>query len=54
MNSTLILLKPPVGDLRLRVPHSINSTFSSVISATDYVPECVGYGVSITSLYPIR
>ena len=37
-----------MGDLRLRVPRSLNSTFSSVVSATDYVPECVGYGVSIT------
>jgi hypothetical protein len=36
--------QPPVGDLRFRVPQSINSTFGSTYSATSYAPECVGYG----------
>lgn len=36
--------QPPLDFLRLRVPQSLNSTFSGVRSATEYYPECVGYG----------
>lgn len=37
--------QPPVGDLRFRVPQSINSSFDGVRSATDYAASCIGYGV---------
>lgn len=36
--------QPPVGNLRLRNPQSLNSTFNGVKSAVEYYPECVGYG----------
>ncbi|KAK7732035.1 hypothetical protein SLS57_001015 [Botryosphaeria dothidea] len=36
--------QPPVGDLRFRVPQSINSSFDGVRSATDYAASCIGYG----------
>lgn len=38
--------QPPVGNLRYRVPQSLNSTFITR-AATAYSPFCVGYGVSI-------
>ncbi|KAE9045073.1 hypothetical protein PR003_g11229 [Phytophthora rubi] len=36
--------QPPVGDLRFRVPQSPNSTWTDVKNATEYSPECYGYG----------
>ncbi|RMX97236.1 hypothetical protein D0868_10751 [Hortaea werneckii] len=36
--------QPPVGDLRFRNPQSINTTFDGTYEATEYAPECVGYG----------
>lgn len=36
--------QPPVGDLRFRVPQSLNSTWGDVKDATAYAKECVGYG----------
>jgi carboxylesterase type B len=36
--------QPPLGDLRLTVPKSLNSSFNGTRSATAYYPECVGYG----------
>lgn len=36
--------QPPVGELRFRNPQSINTTFNGTIQATEYAPECVGYG----------
>ncbi|MCJ1310457.1 hypothetical protein MMC25_004121 [Agyrium rufum] len=36
--------QPPVGDLRLALPQPINITFSGTRQATQYSPECVGYG----------
>jgi carboxylesterase type B len=36
--------QPPVDELRFRNPQSLNSTFSSTLEATQYAPECVGYG----------
>ncbi|KAL9620145.1 MAG: hypothetical protein Q9160_005260 [Pyrenula sp. 1 TL-2023] len=36
--------QPPVGDLRLRNPLSLNSSFDNVKPAVEYYPECVGYG----------
>ncbi|KAH8805750.1 Alpha/Beta hydrolase protein [Xylogone sp. PMI_703] len=36
--------QPPVGDLRFRVPQSLNSTWTGIKRATEYSPFCVGYG----------
>ncbi|KAI5236686.1 lipase 2 [Aureobasidium subglaciale] len=36
--------QPPVGDLRFRVPQSLNTTWSGSRNATEYSPECIGYG----------
>lgn len=38
--------QPPLGDLRLQLPQSLNETWSDTREATQYYPECVGYGVS--------
>lgn len=37
--------QPPVGNLRYRVPQSLNSTFNNS-AARAYSPACIGYGVS--------
>ena len=37
--------QPPVGELRFRNPQSIKKPFSGTVEATEYAPECVGYGV---------
>ena len=36
--------QPPVGDLRFRVPQSLNSSWSDSPSAAAYSAACVGYG----------
>lgn len=36
--------QPPVGSLRFRIPQSLNSTIDGTLEATQYYPECVGYG----------
>lgn len=36
--------QPPLGDLRLRQPQSLNSTWAGARNATVYQPECIGYG----------
>ncbi|RKK88093.1 hypothetical protein BFJ71_g13026 [Fusarium oxysporum] len=36
--------KAPVKDLRLRVPQSLNSTWTGIRNATKYSPSCIGYG----------
>ncbi|KAK0650346.1 Cholinesterase [Lasiodiplodia hormozganensis] len=36
--------QPPVGELRFRVPQSLNTTFEGTQSATSYAPSCIGYG----------
>lgn len=36
--------QPPVGDLRLRVPASLNTSWTGVRNATEYGPACFGYG----------
>jgi len=41
--------QPPVGDLRYRVPQSLNTTWSGTRNATEYSPFCVGYGVGSSS-----
>lgn len=37
--------QPPVGQLRLRNPVSLNSSFDGVRLATSYSLDCVNYGV---------
>lgn len=44
--------QPPVGDLRLRNPVSLNQTFGTKQAIT-YGPSCIGYGVWI-SLAPFK
>lgn len=36
--------QPPLVDLRLRQPQSINTTWTGTRNATSYQPECIGYG----------
>ncbi|KPM41497.1 hypothetical protein AK830_g5082 [Neonectria ditissima] len=36
--------QPPVGSLRLRVPQSLNTTWTGTRVATEYSPQCIGYG----------
>ncbi|KEY73928.1 hypothetical protein S7711_07770 [Stachybotrys chartarum IBT 7711] len=36
--------QPPVGDLRLRIPHSLNESWSDSRQAVEYSPSCIGYG----------
>ncbi|KAG2523091.1 hypothetical protein JM18_005896 [Phytophthora kernoviae] len=36
--------QPPVGDLRFRNPRSLNTTWTDSKNATEYSPECYGYG----------
>lgn len=44
--------QPPVRDLRLQLPRPVNETWSEPRPATEYYPECVGYGVSTQRLSP--
>jgi carboxylesterase type B len=39
--------QPPVGELRWRIPQSLNSTWTSINKAQEYSSECVGYGVDL-------
>lgn len=36
--------QPPLGPLRYRVPHSLNTSYSNTLNAKAYYPLCVGYG----------
>ncbi|KAI0728491.1 carboxyesterase [Fomitopsis betulina] len=36
--------QPPLGDLRFANPQSLNTSFADARNATEYSPECVGYG----------
>lgn len=36
--------QPPVDDLRFRLPQSLNTTWTGLKNATEYSPECIGYG----------
>ena len=36
--------KPPTDDLRLRIPQSLNTTWSDTRNATEYGYACIGYG----------
>lgn len=44
--------QPPVHQLRFRNPQSINTTFDATLTATEYAPECFGYGVCAKALVP--
>ena len=37
--------QPPTGNLRYRVPQSLNTSWLGARNATEYSPFCVGYGV---------
>ena len=43
--------KPPVGDLRLNLPKSLDETFVGTRDAKQYYPFCVGYGVRAETVY---
>jgi len=36
--------QPPVGDLRFRLPASLNASWTGVRNVTEYSPACFGYG----------
>ncbi|KAH7412997.1 triacylglycerol lipase [Cadophora sp. MPI-SDFR-AT-0126] len=36
--------QPPLGDLRFRQAQPLNTTFNETRNATEYSPECMGYG----------
>lgn len=36
--------QPPLGELRLQVPQPLNETWTGTRNATEYSPECIGYG----------
>jgi carboxylesterase type B len=36
--------QPPVGDYRFHVPEPLNSSWTGIKNATQYGPECIGYG----------
>ncbi|KAG4033740.1 hypothetical protein MFRU_004g02430 [Monilinia fructicola] len=38
--------QPPVGPLRFHPPQSLNTTWDEPRNATEYSPECIGYGSS--------
>lgn len=41
--------QPPVGNLRYRVPQPLNTTWNGARNATEYGPECFGYGLDTES-----
>ncbi|KAK5715926.1 hypothetical protein LTR15_009751 [Elasticomyces elasticus] len=41
--------QPPVGPLRFHTPVSLNSSWSGTRNATEYGPECFGYGLDTVS-----
>lgn len=42
--------QPPLGDLRLNLPQSLNTSWAGSKDAVQYSPLCVGYGVSLTAV----
>lgn len=43
--------QPPIGDLRLRLPISINSSYmNGTFDASDYGPACPGHGNGVKSV----
>lgn len=41
--------QPPVGDLRFRNPRSLNESWPDTRNATEYSPQCIGYGMDTWS-----
>lgn len=41
--------QPPVGDLRFRPPQPLNESWSGERNATEYSPQCIGYGMDTWS-----
>lgn len=41
--------QPPTGSLRFHVPVSLNSSWTGQRNATEYGPECIGYGLDTES-----
>ena len=41
--------QPPVGDLRLRAPQTLNSSWSGSKNATSYSPICIGYPIAFAN-----
>jgi len=41
--------QPPVGDLRFRTPRSLNESWTDTRNATEYSPQCIGYGMDTWS-----
>lgn len=41
--------QPPTGPLRFHVPVSLNTSWSGARNATEYGPECIGYGLDTES-----
>jgi carboxylesterase type B len=41
--------QPPVGDLRFRTPRSLNESWTGTRNATEYSPQCIGYGMDTWS-----
>jgi triacylglycerol lipase len=41
--------QPPLGDLRFRTPRSLNESWSGTRNATEYSPQCIGYGMDTWS-----
>ncbi|KAF2721693.1 carboxylesterase family protein [Polychaeton citri CBS 116435] len=41
--------QPPTGDLRFRVPRSLDTAWKGTRNATEYSPECYGYGLDTLS-----
>jgi carboxylesterase type B len=41
--------QPPVGDLRFRTPRSLNESWIGTRNATEYSPQCIGYGMDTWS-----
>ena len=41
--------QPPLDDLRFRTPRSLNESWSGTRNATEYSPQCIGYGMDTWS-----
>ncbi|KAM0705990.1 hypothetical protein Q7P35_007350 [Cladosporium inversicolor] len=41
--------QPPLGDLRFRAPRSLNESWSETRNATEFSPQCIGYGMDTWS-----
>lgn len=41
--------QPPTGPLRFHVPVPLNNSWTGMRNATEYGPECIGYGLDTES-----